>query len=101
MNDYKKLVEELRFAEQLGDSPPMNRFGVLLDKAIVKAAADTIEQLVKERDAAIENIPKSCSKCAHSQDGYARVLADGKTDGFCLTCVSNRRCNFEWRGVTE
>lgn len=108
MNDYKELIKELRahcLCITNGDNCD-NCEGLISEKAychlqikLHKKAADAIEQLIKERDAAISEIPRVCSKCEHNQDGHFRILADGKTDDLCLTCIINGRCNFKWRGV--
>lgn len=56
MNDYKELLKELRKLQNLGDAPIGREFAVIVDKLTVKDAADAIEQLVMERDAAVADI---------------------------------------------
>lgn len=82
MNDYKGLVDSLRIC-------------VKYNKAVdalcnAEFAADAIEQLVRERDAAVKdlNIARSCLTCkSNSLD-------------FCAGCDSwASKSNWEWRGV--
>lgn len=65
--------------------------------AVDHAAADLIEslsaqleQVTRERDAAIKYIDKNCETCAHLGDGEY-VSND------CMDCMRN--CNWQWRGV--
>lgn len=78
MNDYKELIEQLN--------------GACIVKVVMKdmtkadlfaRAADAIEQLVKERDAAINDISisESCLTCNHKN------------------CHAVHGCEWEWRGV--
>lgn len=96
MNDYKELVadlkelseEEKEFASNSGDIYCAERLAL---------AADAIEQLVKERDAAVEDLTfsykhgLSCFACKHD---FAVDAAE-----YCIDCKFNS--NFEWRGVQE
>lgn len=85
MNDYKELIDSLRIC-------------VKYKKAVdalcnAEFAADAIEQLVKERDAAIADLKdhgRNCKTCLHGRRG--------KND-----CLDREEvpCKWEWRGVKE
>lgn len=62
-----------------------------------KLRAD-LEQVKRERDAAIESWRGFCAKCAWSGKQY---LSDGKMDDRCKTCRDNNKCNWKWRGPEE
>lgn len=84
MNDYKELIGELR--EQCSR----------MDYDCCELAfrsADAIEQLVKERDAAVADLKdhgRNCKTCLHG--------GRGKND-----CLDREEvpCKWEWRGVQE
>lgn len=57
-----------------------------------------LEQVKRERDAAIESWRGFCAKCAWSGKQY---LSDGKMDDRCKTCRDNNKCNWKWRGPEE
>lgn len=57
-----------------------------------------LEQVKRERDAAIESWRGFCAKCAWNGKQY---LSDGKMDDRCKTCRDNHKCNWEWRGQRE
>lgn len=57
-----------------------------------------IQQLERERDAAIKDIVRTCQKCKHREN---RFLKDGQLDDLCGTCIYNNMCNWQWRGVQE
>ena len=91
MTDYTELIakceELLEIINRLNRSD-LNKF--------ISDAADAIERLQKERDAAVAAVHKQCSTC--------------KRVDFCATdagqptlwaCVSAAKCNWEWRGVQE
>lgn len=85
MNDYKELIELL--------------FNRNRDNAnIMIAAADAIERLVKERDAAIAEICQGCDNCKHR---------DATIGEPCISCSTYRvgsdfiKSKWEWRGVTD
>ena len=80
MNDYKELLAELRKCKYCA-------------RDIAKYAADAIEQLVKERDAAVKDLKEWCDELC-----------------YCEVCKHNSKCskefckfanNWEWRGVQE
>lgn len=109
MNNYKEIVERLMFAVRVGGSPPINSSGVILDKVVVKKAAEAIEQLVRERDAArkerdvaVADIKKCwlCASCRNHIESKEWCFCyhfdpEMDSDG-CTTCE-----NYEWRGVQE
>ena len=93
MNDYKELIGELNglVKNTRGYSLPVDFF-VALAKA-----ADAIEQLVKERDAAIATIPHKCWSCGkgyHTENGFE--CEETWYKGNNPDCLS-----WEWRGVTD
>ena len=100
MNDYKELVENLRAAGksvELADGS----FDIYIP-TVEKChnAADAIEQLVKERDAAVADLKnvKACKFCKNLSPHI-----DKEPCYSCLLYVIGQRCtnNFEWRGVQE
>ena len=57
-----------------------------------------LEQVKRERDAAVEIWRGFCAKC----EGVKRqFLSDGRMDDRCKTCRENNKCNWQWRGVKE
>lgn len=81
MNDYKELIEHLR-----------NGGGGHFGLKMCYEAADAIEQLVKERDAAVADLQEAtlrdvgeCFACKHRNE----VGCSAYSDGEC----------WEWRGV--
>ena len=64
------------------------------------AATDSaeLEQVKRERDAAIESWRGFCAKCTWNGKQY---LSDGKMADRCKTCRDNNKCNWEWRGIKE
>lgn len=96
MNDYKELIEQLNGA----------CYFKIVDGDISKAdlfarAVDAIEQLVKERNAAVDDLSmhgRYCVTCAHSTiDGaYVWPCNDKR-----LRCATDDNKNWEWRGVQE
>lgn len=86
MNNYKDLIADLRH--------------YFYDTELVLEAADAIEQLVKERDAAVADIPHDC--------GYCKWYVESDDE-----CVQNFPCvsvnskwewhgeHWEWSGVQE
>lgn len=88
MNDYKELIELLRDDEFCGK----------LD--YIDDAADAIEQLVKERDAAVKDMNTLCSTFA---DICSFCKNDSRNDGdVCVKCKGTDWLEFwEWRGVQE
>lgn len=76
MNSYKEVIYDLRH--------------YFYDTEVVLEAADAIEQLVKERDAAVDDLKSAmpCKACKHLTDL-----------GYCERCYLER--HWEWRGVKE
>lgn len=79
MEDYKELIALLDGAMAMTASN-----GKIEKAELFCKAAEAIEQLVKERDAAIAEIPKNCNTCG-------RFFWD-------KDCVE---CKWEWRGVQK
>ena len=57
-----------------------------------------LEQVKRERAAAVASWRGFCAKCAWNGKQY---LADGKMDDRCKTCRENGKCNWQWRGQKE
>lgn len=98
MNDYKELIRSLRKGHVIGfndDGFPVMHFPSELEKI----AADAIEQLAKERDAAIADLKEyaSCDYCKHSNSECKEFWEIGEC-GLHGLCGGER---FEWRGVTD
>lgn len=89
MNDYKELIKELRC------------FSYVLTNS--QKAADAIEQLVRERDAAVKDIGWNCIKCKHYDEASPNY---GYTEE-CENCGTypwfddEAESKWEWRGVTD
>lgn len=94
MNDYRELVEKLRMAGRWIKHDDGSEETYLLSVSDCVKIADAIEQLVKERDAAIEDM---------------ETIANNMLLGceFCKkNCTEQSNCltgdaRFEWRGVQE
>lgn len=60
-------------------------------------AADAIEQLIKERDAAVKDIAHSCRTCRYNNINIKKEP--------CLSCnkcwTGKEKSKWEWRGVQE
>ena len=90
MEEYKELIKIIDGVLEKDDAPTL---------AMLAAAADAIEQLIKERDAAIADISwlmihhyDACRICKHNTDDEYRL--------YCPTCDDLiLDGNFEWRGV--
>ena len=67
------------------------------ERAYMKVLTE-LEQVKRERDAAIESWRGFCAKCTWNGKQY---LSDGKMDDRCKTCRDNNKCNWEWRGPEE
>ena len=91
MNDYRELCETLRLANSWQFAPKF--VNAMLD------AADAIEQLVKERSAAIADLKEyaSCDYCKHSNAECKEYWNIGEC-GLHGLCGGEK---FKWRGVQE
>lgn len=81
MTDYTELIDDLRN-------------GGLHGFSIVLKAADAIERLQKERDAAVKDLETcvddgACLVCKHYKDYPLK--------GKCRECFQDGEHNFEWR----
>lgn len=106
MKDYKELIETLRNGTKSPLHVAPNGF-MAFDVSVVNAIADVIEQLVKERDAAVADFNQfaiyaastesfACEWCKHERGGgRCQWFTDHKDDKVC------RGVHFEWRGVRE
>lgn len=86
--DYKELVDELRFLSLHVPEGMCDYDG----KDPLEKAADAIETILAERDAAVEDIHRDCITCAHSESNNKDHI----------TCKFMEACRFaehwEWRG---
>lgn len=93
MNDYKKLIKRLRYGDYMMNSDPFTLNTKMIEWSA--KAADAIEQLVKERDAAIADLrcQSACWNCTkNGKDCHANMPKE----------QPNVMCgDFEWRGVQE
>lgn len=93
MNDYKGLVDSLRICV---------KYNKTVD-ALCNAefAANAIEQLVRERDAAVKDIGWNCIKCKHYDEASPNY---GYTEE-CENCGTypwfddEAESKWEWRGI--
>lgn len=86
MNDYKRLLGDI--GDLLIAHPSEN-----VSKMYLRKAADAIEQLVKERDAAVKDLKEWCDELC-----YCEVC---KHNGKCSKEFCKFANNWEWRGVQE
>lgn len=93
MNDYKELIEWIRIINTTGFEPKIENA-----KAALTEAADAIEQLVRERDAAVADILRLIVHHNGVCENCKNRFGDDPT--CCLECDDiNPFGNFEWRGV--
>lgn len=67
------------------------------ERAYIKAQTE-LEQVKRERDAAISSWRGFCVKCDWNGKQY---LGDGQMDARCRTCRENGKCNWHWREQKE
>lgn len=113
--EIEKLIDELRIAgagnpgnifdEAANVLERLNNFNESQCAMLLKKNAylhTELEQLKRERDAAIEDIfnfsSNKCFCCAHNTHKW---LSDGGMDDLCKTCLENGKCNWVWRGVQK
>ena len=98
MNDYKELVKYLREEADAVQSIAIEFNIPISAENHSRQAADAIEQLVRERDAAAMDLKaySDCDNCKHS-------TYDNLRNGFCRECsvVHKTKYKWQWRGVTE
>lgn len=107
MNDYKELLKELRKLQNLGDAPIGREFAVIVDKLTVKDAADVIEQLVRERDAAVADLREAvmnphigrCEFCKYRDFKSPRCGNTKCRHGVLFSKAPD--WDWQWRGVKE
>lgn len=98
MNDYKELIENLDriiFREKTA----IYGVGEINIRSMATELKQVIEQLVKERDAAVKDLKniRACRFCKNEQ-----VLIDNEPCNSCLLFQEGTHINnFEWRGVQE
>lgn len=90
MNDYKELINKARLYRKLEHS------SIVL--SVYDEMADAIEQLVKERDAAVADLKEycDCDVCKNNND-------ECLNSGLCKECSVGKstRHHWEWRGVQK
>lgn len=87
--DYKELIKELRFLSKFVPEQICDDNG----KDALEKAADAIETLLKERDAAIKDIPRECSYCKYWENDTIEQP--------CYDCWHScgPEKNWKWRGL--
>lgn len=104
--DIEKLIERLRTDSLYADKATLEIMDLCMEAADALSTLQAeneklraeLEQVKRERDAAIESWRGFCAKCAWSGKQY---LSDGKMDDRCKTCRDNNKCNWKWRGPEE
>lgn len=87
MNDYKELIAKCNYWINLGDEMGKK----LAITKFMEECRDAIEQLVKERDAAMADITHNCKSCMKKC-----VISDA------LNRLHNGECDeWVWRGVSK
>lgn len=99
MNNYKELVENVRICASgdcFGCTPRGNKINC--QEVLLESAADAIEQLVKERDAAVADLKEGsfCMTCKHLVSTQEKKLCR-----HCSSLTGGGEDNWEWRGVQE
>ena len=107
MNDYKELIYALKSCQHIASNCidcPLSNTKYYNPKTkecevhLHNVAADAIEQLVRERDAAVMDLKaySDCYNCKHN-------TYDNLMNGFCRECsvVHKMKYKWQWRGVQE
>lgn len=87
MNRYEAVIDELRHYSEWGGVIPTSFY---------QNVANVMEQLVKERDAAIADLHESdsCYYCKYSELSW--------NEGHCRFCTGDEGENkWEWRGLQD
>lgn len=58
------------------------------------------EAMKRERDAAVEDIPHTCSLCANEPNKWLYEEYP-RMNNICWTCIANNAGNWQWRGVQD
>lgn len=61
----------------------------------ISALRKELEQVKRERDAAVECLSGVCDYCKHGAEEW---LHGGKMSDFCVECCTHDYCNWQWRG---
>lgn len=89
--DYKKLSYSLRdYAEQYKSGSTLGR-AIVETEDVMFDAADAIEALLAERDAALEDLKGRCDICKHR-----RVCIFDEQHR--IECANSKRAHWKWRG---
>lgn len=94
MNDYKGLIGELKEQCSAMDYDCCE---------LAFRAADAIEQLVKERDAFMDDFMRGFKNQIEEDHGIYRcdICKHAERYGYCKLAKCNGFSHFEWRGVKE
>ena len=96
MNNYKELVKYLRDEAEAVQAIEWEI--PICTSNHINQAADVIEQLVKERDAAVMDLKaySDCDNCKHN-------TYDNLGNGFCRECsvVHKTKYKWQWRGAQD
>lgn len=88
--DYKELIKQLVDCDQLSAAIEDDNLSLALENA-----ADAIETLLAERDAAVEDLYGDCIACAHSDSPAERRPCSG----CCYyTLAPYGKDYWQWRG---
>lgn len=93
MTDYTELIKNLKYLSDTVRYPFVKKLhaGILM-----KEAADAIERLQKERDAAVKDLQEAdnCNYCKYRERA-------GMEEPCCWCDVDEGEDKWEWRGVDE
>lgn len=92
------LNDVLAYIKQLEDDNAELKESLDYTDAANTELYSALENAQRERDAAVEDIPRICEFCKRNSTKY---LADGMIDDVCVTCLNGGHFNWKWRGVQE
>lgn len=112
MDEVEKIVKALRYcdSEEWTDCEKCVRFGECYEdhRSVDADAADMIERLSaelekakRERDAAVNDIPRACGYCKHFKTDVECCDIPGCCDNPDCWNISGVNSGWEWRGVCE
>lgn len=97
----EKLIEQLQKSADFEDYPVVASFAAIIEKKYLREAATALERLQaendrlkRERDSAVEEIPKVCYYCKHRKGWKTCDRFNGNSEA--ETCT-----NWQWRGPKE
>ena len=99
--EIEKLIEQLQKSADFEDYPVVASFAAIIEKKYLREAATALEQLQaengrlkREKDAAVEELPKVCYYCKHRKGWKTCDRFNGNSEA--ETCT-----NWQWRGPKE